>query len=192
MVDAEELDLLFARMPRRARAHRARMDHPEIGQLRVVDVSRRLVFAGRHFAREQHLEVLRPAVGDHHVPHFQVGVHAARDAAEHDVAHLEPVQHQLRVHRGVHHADAREEQHHGLALQRAGGELHAVDRLRARIDHLGREQGELRLERRHHRDAGRVGGNGGAAGEQGGEEGDEESAHDQKGPWKSKARCTNQ
>jgi hypothetical protein len=111
------------------------------------------VGTGGGFARHQHFKVLAPLLSHHHITDVKVRVDPACDAAVDDVAHIEMIEHTLRVHGGIGHADARQEQHHVFAGQGAGGEVHTVYAMLTRVADLRKQLDDLGLKRRDECDA---------------------------------------
>src|SRR5882724_7615155 len=84
--------------------HRLREDHAEIVVLRMLDVMRQHI-AGPAVPSEHSLQIFAPLSWHYDVADPEIGIQSTRDSRENDSVDRKMVEHELRRHGGIDHAD---------------------------------------------------------------------------------------
>ncbi len=133
----------------RTRPDLGRKDHAVVGKGRLRP--RRRAGTCRRPRAQTRLRDTAPARG--HCDVTDPVVDAAGDAAHHDGGDVEAIEHELRGHGRIHHADAAQEQHDIAARRVPAHELHAVGIVALGIAEAGLQGFPFRLEGADHSDA---------------------------------------
>src|SRR5690606_2347140 len=101
--------------------------HPETRSVHPASHSHDVIAARFAFECGDRLKILSPLINHSDVTNIQTRIDAARNAAEENVADIESVDRQLRIHSSVDHADTAQQYNDRPFFECPGKKFHPID-----------------------------------------------------------------